>query len=124
MRAIIIMGLLQLRGTISFDGQQLEHSSTEQRVRSGMALVPEGRELFGSLNGHTVKEKLLMGAFTRHSQREMETTLTHVLDYFPRLKTMLQTPAASLSGGERKQGSRCWRSARTTDSCAYRTKRA
>lgn len=96
MRAI--MGLLRPRsGTITFDGQRLEHASTEQRVRSGMALVPEGRELFSSL---TVKENLLMGAFTRHSQREIASTLAHVLDYFPRLQTLLQTPAASLSGGE------------------------
>ena len=96
MRAL--MGLIRPRGgSIIFDGQHLEHASTEQRVRSGLALVPEGRELFGSL---TVKENLLMGAFTRHSAREIEDRLAHVLDYFPRLKTMLQVPAASLSGGE------------------------
>lgn len=96
MRAL--MGLIRLRqGSISLEGQRIEHLSTERRVRCGVALVPEGRELFGSL---TVRENLIMGAFTRSNHQETEASLVRVLDYFPRLKTRLHVPSASLSGGE------------------------
>ncbi|MBE3561222.1 MAG: ATP-binding cassette domain-containing protein, partial [Ktedonobacteraceae bacterium] len=76
---------------------RIDQLTTEQRVRHGMALVPEGRELFASL---TVRENLLMGAFTRHSHHENEALLERMLTYFPRLKTKLRARAGSLSGGE------------------------
>jgi branched-chain amino acid transport system ATP-binding protein len=96
MRALT--GLIRTRaGTISFQEQSIERLPAERRVRYGMALVPEGRELFGSL---TVRESLLMGAFTRQSHRETEADIARVLDYFPRLKARLHAHAASLSGGE------------------------
>jgi branched-chain amino acid transport system ATP-binding protein len=62
-----------------------------------MALVPEGRDLFGSLS---VRENLVMGAFTRRATREIEADIERVLTYFPRLKDRLLASAASLSGGE------------------------
>ena len=86
-----------LNGTISLDGKQIERLAIERRVRSGLALVPENRELFSSL---TVRENLIIGAYTRRSRAEIEDSLARVLEYFPRLKTHLQLPAASLSGGE------------------------
>lgn len=86
-----------LNGTISLDGKQIERLATERRVRSGLALVPENRELFSSL---TVRENLIIGAYTRRSRAEIEDSLARVLEYFPRLKTHLRLPAASLSGGE------------------------
>ncbi len=96
MRAL--MGQIRLRqGTITLHDRSIEHLSTERRVRYALALVPEGRELFGSL---TVRENLLMGAFIRRRRREIETSLERVLHYFPRLKTRLHAQAASLSGGE------------------------
>ncbi|HEX4206377.1 MAG TPA: ABC transporter ATP-binding protein [Ktedonobacteraceae bacterium] len=96
MRALL--GLIPARqGTVSLEGTPIEHFSTEHRVKCGLSLVPEGRELFGSL---TVRENLLVGAFTRHDHQETETQLARVLDYFPRLKTRLYALASSLSGGE------------------------
>jgi branched-chain amino acid transport system ATP-binding protein len=84
-------------GRIELDGKPLERLPVEQRLRMGLALVPEGRDLFGSL---TVRENLLMGAYTRHSRAEIEHDIEHILTRFPRLKTRLQAHAASLSGGE------------------------
>ncbi|GHO62600.1 ABC transporter ATP-binding protein [Ktedonobacter sp. SOSP1-52] len=94
----VLTGLIKSRqGTVALQGQQLESWSPERRVKKGLALVPEGRELFPSL---TVYENLLMGAFTRASRQEREETLERVLKYFPRLKERLHAYAASLSGGE------------------------
>ena len=96
MRALT--GLIRAKsGIIELAGQRIERLSVERRVRCGIALVPEGRDLFGSL---TVRENLLMGAFTRRAHAETEADISRVLDYFPRLKTRLHAHAASLSGGE------------------------
>jgi ABC-type branched-subunit amino acid transport system ATPase component/pimeloyl-ACP methyl ester carboxylesterase len=96
MRALT--GLIRARaGTITLDGQRIERRAPEQRVRNGLALVPEGRELFGSL---TVRENLLMGAFTRRDRSALDAEIERTLDYFPRLRERLSAPAASLSGGE------------------------
>jgi branched-chain amino acid transport system ATP-binding protein len=96
MRAL--MGLIPVRsGRIDFAGQALTRLPVERRVRAGLALVPEGRELFASL---TVRENLLMGAFTRRSRQEVEADLQRVLACFPRLQEHWHTQAASLSGGE------------------------
>lgn len=96
MRALT--GLIPSRtGTITLNGKRIERLTTEQRVRCGMALVSETRDLFGSL---TVRENLVIGAFTRPSHHETEASLARVLDHFPRLKTRLHAQAASLSGGE------------------------
>ena len=84
-------------GQIELDGQRLERLSVEKRLGHGLALVPEGRDLFSSL---TVRENLLMGAYTRHSRVEIERDIEHTLELFPRLKTRLHASAASLSGGE------------------------
>jgi branched-chain amino acid transport system ATP-binding protein len=96
MRALA--GLIRVRaGTIVVDGQSIERLPAERRVGRGLALVPEGRELFPSLS---VRENLLMGAFTRHARGEIEADMARMLDYFPRLKTRWTAAAASLSGGE------------------------
>lgn len=96
MRAL--SGLIRAQsGTIELDGKRLERLSVEKRLSMGVALVPEGRDLFGSL---TVRENLLMGAYTRHSRAENELDIERTLERFPRLKTRLHAQAASLSGGE------------------------
>lgn len=96
MRALT--GLIRTRaGTITLDGRRIERLAPEQRVRHRLALVPEGRELFGSL---TVRENLLMGAFTRRDRSALEAEIERTLEYFPRLRERLSAPAASLSGGE------------------------
>ncbi|HEY7415320.1 MAG TPA: ABC transporter ATP-binding protein [Ktedonobacteraceae bacterium] len=96
MRAL--SGLIRTQaGRIEMDGKNLEHIPVERRLRIGLALVPEGRDLFGSL---TVRENLLMGAYTCHSRAQIERDIEHTLTRFPRLKTRLHAHAASLSGGE------------------------
>ncbi|HEX6541264.1 MAG TPA: ABC transporter ATP-binding protein [Ktedonobacterales bacterium] len=94
-----LTGLVRARGgRITLDGDRIERLSAEQRVRRGLALVPEGRELFNSLS---VRENLLMGAFARRASRaEIAADIARVLDYFPRLRERLDQSAASLSGGE------------------------
>ena len=96
MRALT--GLIRTRaGAITLGGQRIERRAPEQRVQCGLALAPEGRELFGSL---TVRENLLMGAFTRRDRHTLEADIEQMLEYFPRLRERLSAPAASLSGGE------------------------
>jgi branched-chain amino acid transport system ATP-binding protein len=96
MRALT--GLIRARaGAITLDGRRIEHLSPERRVREGLALTPEGRELFGSL---TVRENLIMGAYSRSDRHEIEEDIEQTLTYFPRLRDRLRAPAASLSGGE------------------------
>ena len=96
MRALT--GLIRTRaGAITLEGRRIERLTPEQRVECGLALVPEGRELFGSLS---VRENLVMGAFTRRDRRELEADIEQTLAYFPRLRERLHAPAASLSGGE------------------------
>lgn len=93
-----LTGLIRTRaGIVSLAGKRVERLSTEERVRHGLALVPEGRELFASL---TVRENLTMGAFTRRDHREIEADIERVLTFFPRLSERLHERAASLSGGE------------------------
>lgn len=96
MRAL--SGLIRLQsGSIELDGKRFERIPAEKRLRMGLALVPEGRELFGSLS---VYENLRMGAYTRRSRTEIESDIERILERFPRLKTRLHASAASLSGGE------------------------
>ena len=94
-----LTGLIRARGgAVTFAGERIERLPAEQRVRRGLALVPEGRELFNTL---TVRENLTMGAFTRRASRaEIEQDIARVLDYFPRLRERMEQSAASLSGGE------------------------
>jgi ABC-type branched-subunit amino acid transport system ATPase component/pimeloyl-ACP methyl ester carboxylesterase len=93
-----LTGLIRTRaGSVSLDGQPIERLPAERRVRRGLALVPEGRALFGSL---TVRENLVMGAFTRADRRAVAEDVERVLAYFPRLTQRIDAQAASLSGGE------------------------
>lgn len=94
-----LSGLIHARsGNITLDGHALGRLPAEKRVALGLALVPEGREIFGSL---TVRENLLMGAFLRGAHTsEIEEDMERVLHYFPRLKARWTAHGASLSGGE------------------------
>ncbi|MEO7000262.1 MAG: ABC transporter ATP-binding protein [Ktedonobacterales bacterium] len=93
-----LTGLIRARcRTMTLNGNPIERLAVERRVRRGMALVPEGRDLFPSL---TVRENLLMGAFTQRAGPQLAEDISRILDYFPRLKNRLDAPAASLSGGE------------------------
>ena len=79
-----LMGLLPARGDVRYDGENLADLSVEARVRRGMCLVPERRELFGDM---PVEDNLWLGAFSRlRRSREAEDDLAAVYGRFPRLQ--------------------------------------
>jgi len=95
-----IAGLLpSLGGRISLLGAPIETAAYDERVRRGIALVPEGRGLFPGL---TVEENLRMGAYLRRDRAEIAVGLAQVYDFFPRLKERCRQLAGTLSGGEQQ----------------------
>jgi branched-chain amino acid transport system ATP-binding protein len=95
-----ILGLIPPRsGEVAFQGQRLERQSAYQRVRSGLALVPEGRRLFPAM---TVAENLELGAFAAGARRDSGEGLQRVLALFPRLAERRRQLAGTLSGGEQQ----------------------
>jgi branched-chain amino acid transport system ATP-binding protein len=93
-----VMGLLPSTGTITFNGKDIRDLSVEQRVKAGMTLVPERRELFTTLSVH---DNLRLGAF-RARRGDISTRLEKVYANFPRLKERWRQHAGTLSGGERQ----------------------
>ena len=94
-----IIGLLPSRGAITYNGASVEGLSVEERVSAGLVLVPEKRELFGSM---TVADNLALGAFARRRSRDTVAILADVYRRFPRLSERRAQLAATLSGGERQ----------------------
>ncbi len=93
-----LMGLTHARGEIRFAGRRIQGLSTHAIARLGMALVPEGRGIFGRL---TVEENLAMGAYARRDQ-EIAQDLARVYELFPRLAERRRQVAGTLSGGEQQ----------------------
>jgi len=96
-----ITGLVPVRaGTIALDGIPLAGAAAETIVRRGVAMVPEGRELFGALS---VRENLALGAWaTPRRERRIDEGLERVLALFPALGPRIHQAAATLSGGEQQ----------------------
>jgi branched-chain amino acid transport system ATP-binding protein len=95
-----LMGLLPSKGESWYDAQDLRILSTEERVRRGICLVPERRELFTEM---TVADNLVLGAYTRWGDREaVQRDLQEVYERFPRLSERRGQLAGTLSGGERQ----------------------
>ena len=95
-----ISGLLPLRGgRITLDGRALAGLDARAVVESGVAHVPEGREVFPSL---TVRENLEMGAQGRAARAARRETLEEVFGLFPRLLERAEQVAGTLSGGEQQ----------------------
>ena len=93
-----VMGILPAHGAVRFDGIALDDDAIEERVAMGMALVPERRELFGSM---TVEDNLLLGGFRTTAAQRAEG-LAQVFARFPRLQERRRQLAGTLSGGERQ----------------------
>lgn len=96
-----IAGLLKATsGQITFDGKSLTRGSPSGRVKSGIALCPEGRRVFPRL---TVEQNLRLGAWTkRRRPKVVRQQMELVLDYFPRLDERADQLAGTLSGGEQQ----------------------
>jgi branched-chain amino acid transport system ATP-binding protein len=87
------------KGTVSFEGRDIQGLDPDRIVRLGLSHVPEGREIFPFLS---VAENLRMGAFTRPDADGVARDLETVYGYFPVLKARAQQRAGSLSGGEQQ----------------------
>jgi branched-chain amino acid transport system ATP-binding protein len=96
-----LMGVLSSRGRIEFDGADLTGMPLEERVMRGMALVPETRELFGTM---PVEDNLVLGAWRamRLKLPDWRSEIERVYALFPRLKERRMQLAGTLSGGERQ----------------------
>jgi branched-chain amino acid transport system ATP-binding protein len=88
-------------GTVVFDGRDVTRASTKKRVRHGLSLVPEGRQVFPTL---TVENNLMLGAFShgRAVYRRRDELAESVFDLFPLLKERRRQIAGSLSGGQQQ----------------------
>jgi branched-chain amino acid transport system ATP-binding protein len=95
-----ITGLKRPRkGEIYFRGNRIDGVGPDEIVRMGISMVPEGRRVFPYM---TVKDNLLMGAFTRADSAEIGQSLERVLARFPRLKERYSQQAGTMSGGEQQ----------------------
>jgi branched-chain amino acid transport system ATP-binding protein len=96
-----LMGVLPARGRVLFDGQDIGGATLEERVMMGLALVPEKRELFGTM---AVEDNLVLGGYCAMRQRvpRWRSELERVYELFPRLKERRAQLAGTLSGGERQ----------------------
>ncbi len=99
-----IVGLQKAeRGAITFQGERIDGWDTENIIKNGISLVPEGRQVFPYFS---VRENLLAGAcsriLARVSTQEVEEDILAMYELFPRLKERAEQKAWSLSGGEQQ----------------------
>ncbi|MDN6876797.1 urea ABC transporter ATP-binding subunit UrtE [Pseudomonas citronellolis] len=95
-----LMGLVPAReGSVSWEGKAITGFKPHQRVRAGIAYVPQGREIFPRLS---VEENLLMG-LSRFGAREAKQVPEFIYELFPVLREMKQRRGGDLSGGQQQQ---------------------
>jgi len=95
-----ITGLNRIRkGSITFEGKRIDGLDAAAIVKLGIAMVPEGRRVFPYMS---VRDNLMMGAFSRADSAGVRASLDDVLRRFPRLKDRLRQAAGTLSGGEQQ----------------------
>jgi len=87
------------KGTILLEGRPLEKMRAHEIVEAGIAQVPEGRRIFGTL---TTQENLGLGAFTRNDPQKIKKNLDWIYGLFPILLERKQQLAGTLSGGEQQ----------------------
>jgi branched-chain amino acid transport system ATP-binding protein len=94
-----VMGLLPVTsGIVAFEGRQIQNRPSHEIARLGLGLVPEGRQIFGTL---TVKENLI-ATEANHKRSATPYDLDHVLTIFPKLAERLDNLGDELSGGEQQ----------------------
>ena len=95
-----LMGILPIKsGQILLDGQDISEMSPEQRVRAGLAYVPQGRDIFSTL---TVEENILIG-MAKFKGSKAKTVPAHLYEIFPVLDEMKHRRGGDLSGGQQQQ---------------------
>ena len=95
-----ICGLLAVKsGTIRYAGENVTGRPAFELVRRGLAMVPEGRGVFGAL---TIEENLAMGAYVRTDNAGIRADVERVFELFPRLRERRRQTAGTLSGGEQQ----------------------
>lgn len=95
-----IAGLLDIKkGEIEFLNKRLDLMDGHKRVEYGIALIPEGRDIFSEM---TVQENLLLGAYSRKDKEEIKRDFDYVFALFPLLKERKKQIAGTLSGGEQQ----------------------
>ena len=95
-----IAGLLTAaEGGVFFNGEDIAELSADKTVRKGIALVPEGRQVFPFM---TVQENLDMGAYSRKSNESIKSSYQEVFSLFPKLWERRKQQAGTLSGGEQQ----------------------
>jgi branched-chain amino acid transport system ATP-binding protein len=92
-------GMIGAEGEMRFAGSRITGRPANELVERGIALVPEGRGVFGEL---TVRENLALGAFPRRARGQEAQALEDVLALFPRLRERLSQQVRSMSGGEQQ----------------------
>ena len=95
-----ITGLQPVKsGRIHYAGENVTGRPSFELVRRGLAMVPEGRGVFGAL---TIEENLAMGAYIRSDRPAIKEDIEHLFELFPRLKERRRQTAGTLSGGEQQ----------------------
>jgi branched-chain amino acid transport system ATP-binding protein len=89
----------RIEGRIDYLGASLQGRKAFQLVESKLAMVPEGRGVFTRMS---IRENLLMGAYTRKDKAEIEADIERWFEVFPRLKERASQMAGTLSGGEQQ----------------------
>jgi branched-chain amino acid transport system ATP-binding protein len=87
------------KGSVSYEGREIQKMDPDRVVGLGISLVPEGRELFPFLS---VRGNLQIGAYTRRDHAAVASDLERIFDYFPSLRERAGRPAGMLSGGEQQ----------------------
>ena len=95
-----LLGIVRPRGgTIAFEGERIDGATPAAVVQRGLALVPEGRNLFVDM---TVEENLLVGAHVPRAQADARRRLGAMLERFPLLRDIRGRAAGALSGGQQQ----------------------
>ena len=95
----VLLGMLEASsGSVVFDGQDITHLSTQERIKQGLAFVPQTNNVFTTMS---VQENLEMGGFLRDD--DISHTIQEVYDLFPILFEKRKQNAGELSGGQRQQ---------------------
>jgi len=95
-----ICGLVKAaEGKVLYQGENITGARSFELVRKGLAMVPEGRGIFGQL---TIEENLAMGAYTRGDRAAIKEDMEKVFELFPRLRERRKQAAGTLSGGEQQ----------------------